>query len=207
MKTIHLIVVGDESVDEHLAGVSILGASRALLFDVNNMRRKQAEELCGRLREMGVPSKRMGTEGEDYRDIYWMGRAVFEEYLTEKDICFAINLSAGSRMALAALEDASRTPVGEMHFVVPENPVLNAFRYELVGEDRKRVRIAPLTFPPVPWIQPGGKWVKRLGFRQRAFGFYMNTSLKWTYFKLRGKRMWVRFKRKRGWSGKRPKPQ
>ena len=172
VKIIHVIVVGDESVDEHLAGVPIIGAYKAILFNVNNKRREEAEQLIGKLNELGVPSQRMGTEGEDYREIYWAGRAVFEGYLSEKDITFAFNLSAGSRMALAALEDALRTPIGELHSVTPATAGMEAFRYELVPGDRKSVRMAPLTFPPVPMIEPGGKWVKRMGLRQRAFVQY-----------------------------------
>ena len=167
-----MIIVGDESVDDHLDGVQVLGAYRAILFDVNNLRREKSDELIRKLTKMRVPCQRVGTEGEEYRDIYWAGRSVFEGYLKEKGITFAINLSAGSRMALAALEDALRTPLSDAQLHAPETQVLSAFRYELISGEKKGVRVAPLTFPPVPLVQPGGKWVIYAGFWKRILSLF-----------------------------------
>lgn len=191
MKFIHLIVVGDEDINKHLAGVSMLGTHKVFLFDIEGKRKEKTRELAKKLDQINISNQEVIPKGADYRDVYWSCKSILEPYLRSEDVCFAVNLSSGSRMALAAIEDALRTPITIGHG--RPGRIMKAFRYELMN-DGKGVRLAPLTSVSmnIPFIEPRGEWVKYPSLwskiREKILLLKVNLPIKWLFFKRKLKR-------------------
>lgn len=186
----HLIVVGDESVDKHLMGVSTLGATGALLFEITTETEEgKIDALIKQLDEMGVYSWKREVS-EKYGDIYWAARQEIQTHTAEQeDIALGVNLSTGMKIAVAAVEDALMSPPWEDEHLKIHGDVKkpDAFRYEVLERDGKiSLRTAPLhTLSGTPFPETSDKYVIHPGSRiiERLRNFYITLPVSWLFFK------------------------
>lgn len=128
VRTIHFLLAGDESKGLHVAGLSRLRADEVVVFSPKDTR--VVDSLLALLKEMGVPNRTVPLDGDyigAYRKTSHEAAAAFTS--TE---CVGINMSTGSGVLRAAMEDAVRVQL--YHFLHHTSTVeASAFKY-FVGE-------------------------------------------------------------------------
>ncbi len=149
MRNIHLIVVGNESIEKHTGGLELFKPYKVVLFHVaDDAESEKIDELMQLFNGMKIHviKKKLTTKyGENFL-------AALSEISglrgLDKDINFAVNVSTGRKLAIAAIEDAVRSPLGgdvihEAHGT-PEKS-RHAIRYEVIEKDGAfTVQVGPL---------------------------------------------------------------
>jgi len=139
-KGVHFIVVGNENVTQHLAGIPQFKADEVVLFVSENNQRES--RIIKSLKEMGVSYRTIKVK-DDYLTPY--RRANEEAAASFTDNSFiAINLSTGSRTILSAIEDAVRIQLYYFHRRNFYGPSCSAFRYMVERKKHPFLNIAPI---------------------------------------------------------------
>ncbi|MDD2777497.1 MAG: hypothetical protein PHS47_06275 [Methanocellales archaeon] len=148
MENIHLIVAGNESIEKHVGALNHFKPYKVVLFNVaDDIESKKIDELMQIFdsRKIQVIKKDIPTR---YGEIFLTALGEIAGLRGEvEDVNFAVNVSTGRKLAVAAIEDAVRSPLGgdvicEAHGTAPKR---NSIRYEIVEKDGKfTVQVAPL---------------------------------------------------------------
>ncbi len=152
MKYIHLIVAGDESIEKHVGGLAHFKPYKVVLFNVaDGVESEQMDRLMQRFGSMKIHVRKKDIT-EKYPEILLAAISEIVGLHESMDVHFAVNVSTGRKIAVAAIEDAVRAPLGmdeieELHG--EPNPIRDAFRYEVVEKDGVfTVHVAPLAGTP-----------------------------------------------------------
>ncbi|HIH37271.1 MAG TPA: hypothetical protein HA232_05130 [Methanocellales archaeon] len=148
MENIHLIVAGNESIEKHVGALNHFKPYKVVLFNVaDDIESKKIGELMQIFDSMKIQviKKDIPTK---YGEIFLaaLGEVVGLRGEVE-DVNFAVNVSTGRRLAVAAIEDAVRSPLGgdvicEAHGTAAKR---NSIRYEVVEKEGDfTVQVAPL---------------------------------------------------------------
>jgi hypothetical protein len=139
-KGIHFIVVGNEDVTKHLAGIPQFRADEVVLFVSED--NQKVSRIIENLKEMGVSYRTIKIK-DDYISSY--RRANEEAAASFTDNSFiAINLSAGSRTVLSGIEDAVRIQLYYFHRRNLHGSPCSAFRYVIEQKKHSVLKIAPI---------------------------------------------------------------
>lgn len=138
-KIVHILIMGKEKVEKHLAGIAKFKADEVLIFSSRNMEIKQVAEI---LDKMGIPYRTLLCENS-YLDVY---RKANEEAAAAfvDDAVIAINISTGSRIIQSAVEDAFRIQL--ISFYRRSGAVMSsaAFRYHIPDSKKGKIQVAPV---------------------------------------------------------------
>jgi hypothetical protein len=150
MRHIHLIVAGNESIEKHIGALNRFKPYKVALFNVaGDVESEKIDELMQRFNSMKIQVKEKKIKSAKYGEIFLKALSEISGLRgLSKDINFAVNVSTGRRLAVAAIEDAVRSPLGgdvicEEHST-PEK-TRHSIRYEIVEKDGAfMVHVAPL---------------------------------------------------------------
>lgn len=153
MRNIHIIVAGNESIEKHIGALEHFKPYKVVLFNVaGDVENEKMDELMQRFNSMKIEVRKKNIPTK-YGEIFLTALGEVVGFRGDsKDINFAVNVSTGRRLAVAAIEDAVRSPlggdeIGEAHGT-PEKP-RQAIRYEIVEKDGAfTVHVAPLAGTP-----------------------------------------------------------
>ncbi len=138
MRKIHFVLTGNASLDQHLAGVSRLGADEVVVFSKEkNLMQKRLEDT---LEGMGV-EYRVRTIKGGYFDAFLQGSEETIASMTN-DSAIAVNMSTGQYVELSAIEDSVRIQLSFFHRR-SDRSVCSAYRYYLSEGRPKRLQVAP----------------------------------------------------------------
>lgn len=152
MRNIHLIVAGDESIEKHVGALNHFKPYKVVLFNVaDDIESKKIDELMQIFDSMKIHVIKKNISNK-YGEIFLaaLGEVAGLRGL-DKDINFAVNVSTGRKLAVAAIEDAVRSPLGgdvicEAHGAPGKR---HSIRYEVVEKDGNfTVQVAPLEGTP-----------------------------------------------------------
>jgi hypothetical protein len=136
VRKIHMFVIGEESNQEHLAGIANLGADEIVIFEPG---RKKKSGVISRLQEMGVAFRTVAVSDLYFDTFKKASVEAAASFVNESVI--AINLGCGPRIAVSALEDAVRTQLFYFHRRSRAGTFASAFRYT-VNKDTTKVSIS-----------------------------------------------------------------
>ncbi len=144
VRIVHFVCVGEEDASRHLAGIAKYAAHEAVLFTAKKS--GWCVELQGKISELGMVSRLIEVR-DNYADTFARASEEVNGFIAG-DVCLALNLATGSRVMLAALEDAVRSQLATFHSPSEyrSGPVCSAFRY-IVESSRAReakVRMMPI---------------------------------------------------------------
>ncbi|MDD2665930.1 MAG: hypothetical protein PHD13_00250 [Methanocellales archaeon] len=153
MEHIHLIVAGNESIEKHVGALEHFKPYRVLLFNVaDDVESKKIDELMQIFDSMKIRARKKDVTTK-YGEIFLAALSEIAGFRGDsKDINFAVNVSTGRRLAVAAIEDAARSPlggdeIGEAHG--PHEKSMHSIRYEIVEKEGAfTVQVAPLAGTP-----------------------------------------------------------
>ncbi|MFC1786639.1 hypothetical protein ACFLY8_01210 [Halobacteriota archaeon] len=149
MRNIHLIVAGNESIEKHIGALNHFKPYKVALFNVDgDVESEKIDELMQRFNSMKIEVRKKNIPTR-YGEIFLKALSEIAGFRGEaKDILFAVNVATGRKLAVAAIEDAVRSPLGgdvicEEHGDPEQSR--HAIRYEIVEKDGAfTVNIAPL---------------------------------------------------------------
>lgn len=140
VKKIHMMVTGDEGVEDHLSGVAKLGADEVVIFELDSEKARLIEDRLG---EIGVCYRSIKVSG-NYIDAF--KKANIEAGASFVDGSYvAVNVGCGSRIVVGAVEDAVRTQL--FYFLTRRGSriVAGAFRYQVERhKGEASVKYAPI---------------------------------------------------------------
>ncbi len=149
MRNIHLIVAGNESIEKHTGGLELLKPYRVVLFDVaGDVESEKIDKLMQLFKDGKVHAKKKKLPTK-YGEIFLpvLGEVAGLRGL-DTDINFAVNVSTGRRLAVAAIEDAVRSPLGGDVIIEAHSKPggrRHSIRYEVTEKDGDfMVQMAPL---------------------------------------------------------------
>ena len=139
-KGVHFIVIGNEDISQHLAGIPQFKADEVVLFV------KEDSQISGRiiedLKEMGVSYRSIKVQ-DDYLSSYRKANEEAAASFTDNSF-IAINGSTGSRAILSGIEDAVRIQLYYFHRRNLYGPSCSGFRYIVEQKKPPVFKIAPI---------------------------------------------------------------
>ena len=153
MRHIHLIVAGNESIEKHIGALNNFKPYKVALFNiVGDVESEKIDELMQRFNSMKIPVREKKITSTKFGEMFLAALSEIAGLRGEaKDINFAVNVSTGRKLAVAAIEDAARSPLGgdvicEAHGTPAKRC---SIRYEVVEKDGAfTVHMAPLQGTP-----------------------------------------------------------
>lgn len=139
-KSVHFIVVGNESVSQHLAGIPQFKADEVVLFTTKD--NEKSNRIIQNLKELGVSYRRIIVQ-DGYLDSYRRANEEAAASFTD-DSFIAINMSTGSKTILSGIEDAVRIQLYYFHRRYSHRPYCSAFRYVVEQNKQHAFKIAPI---------------------------------------------------------------
>lgn len=111
MKYVHYILVGNEPVEQHIAGLSKFSPFKVILLDKEDENRKKINEITEKLKEREIPFSIKKFENER-EDLFLTVVSSSANYLTKENVFFAINKSVGLKEELFVVEAGIISPIG-----------------------------------------------------------------------------------------------
>ena len=139
-KLIHVIVVGDQADNLHLAGIPKFRADEVLLFSSKNDTKLQ--HISSSISRMGIEPRIIFTE-DQYFDCYRKANIEAGASFVD-DVIVAINMTTGSRVMVTAVEDAFKTQLVYFHIRNKSYSGAAAFRYYLSEGSTRKIQIVPV---------------------------------------------------------------